>query len=254
VSSTFNVTLGSALAEAASREPSRRRRRRMRATSATIFAVAVLGAVGVVTLGDAPAASAHLEVTHHDGQINVIFDEVARLTPREVETELAAAGIRSSVRSVPVSPSRVGKVVGNGIPEGDASVVHIVTLEGQTWARGLEVPEGWPGRLRLLLGREAKVGEPYEVVAPANAPGEPLACKQIEGQTPDAVARLAEKRRLHVTWEMRAGAVAQRLDSSQLGPDVAVLRADMVAPGEVRIVVAPKAMALSPMERSNPGC
>jgi hypothetical protein len=66
---------------------------------------------------------------------------------------------------------------------------------------------------------------------------------------------MAEKRHLHVTWELRTGAGVQRVDVGQLGSDVKALRADMIAPNEVRVSVAtPAGAALSPIDRSNAGC
>jgi hypothetical protein len=138
----------------------RRRRRLVRvprrlvlAAAAAVLAVAVPLGAGLVGGRGGRA----LAISDRGGTITVRLLDAAA-DPAKVSRELRDAGVDAEVSSVPVPPGQAGTwVAAVGPPE----------LGGQLERAGavLRLPAATPGRIELVIGRPARRGERYAVVA-----------------------------------------------------------------------------------------
>jgi hypothetical protein len=217
----------------------RRRRRLVRVprrlvltAAAAVLAVAVPLGAGLVGGRGGRA----LAISDRGGTITVRLLDAAA-DPAKVSRELRDAGVDAEVSSVPVPPGQAGTwVAAVGPPE----------LGGQLERAGavLRLPAATPGRIELVIGRPARQGERYAVVA-----GELDATPELAGLRPgcllglDAavVGRQLVHRGLRVAWHVaystgpRSGVTEARTSA----PAGRVTEVGLERAGEARVVVSP---------------
>jgi hypothetical protein len=164
------------------------------AGAAVVLSWIVPGAFG---LGSRPAAAAPLDIKQR-GAFYIITVKDLLAAPERYEAQLRAHGLPLSLRVVPASPSVVGTIDGPFDPR-YAGLSHeriarradlISSIEGpgacatqNTCVIGLRVPVNYkviPSRQRgmsgITIGRAARPGERFQILAPLQALGEPLHC------------------------------------------------------------------------------
>jgi hypothetical protein len=177
----FLDALRTELVAAAARQVATRRRRRRTAVGGGAAALlASLVAVVALVLPTAVPASAGVVVRVRNGTITLTLEDLEH-RPDRIEAAARAAGLAVRVSAVPVGPSHVGRFVGQATSGGLPPELRTIDQDGETF-RGFALPEGWPGRLELLVGAPAGPGEAYAVLSDATAPGEPLACADLAGR------------------------------------------------------------------------
>jgi hypothetical protein len=185
------------------RRPIRRpiRRRLVVALAAGLAGAAVVLSwivPGTLGLGSRPAAAAPLDI-RQQGAFYIITVKNLLAAPRRYEAQLWAHGIPLSLRVVPASPSVVGTIDGpfdsryDGLTKEQIAerpdLVSSIERPGACAARhtcifGLRVPVNYKavpnpsyrGMSQITLGRAARPGERYQILAALQAPGEPLHC------------------------------------------------------------------------------
>jgi hypothetical protein len=154
-------------------------RSRRRPTGLLVAAAACVAAlvVGIALVDDDPAAAA-VDVTIDDTAITLRLrgDDV---DPDAVIEAAAEADLDVEVIELPVGTSHVGQFVSISNSELPPEM-RLLDEDGQGFS-GFKLPLGWPGQVRLALGREAMPGERYAAATDATAAGEPLECEPIVG-------------------------------------------------------------------------
>jgi hypothetical protein len=179
------------------------------AAAAVVLSWIVPGALG---LGSRPAAAAPLDI-RRQGAFYIITVKDLVAAPKRYEAQLRAHGIPLSLRVVPASPSVVGTIDGPFDPRYDGltrrqiaertDLVSSIERPGDCAARhtcviGLRVPVNYKvapnpayrEMSQITLGRAARPGEKYQILAPLQAPGEPLYCVAFIKKRVDRVLAL----------------------------------------------------------------
>jgi hypothetical protein len=159
---------------AATRRPPRRRREKLAVGAVLVAFVAGLVWVGVASISSSPPAAADIHVSHKDGRVTVRLTDLQN-TPDGIERATDKAGLDIEVKGVPAGPSQVGRFVGSFVDRGGADDLEYERKGGVSFI-AFSLPEHWPGKLTLYLGKAAKPGEFYQTSSDAYAKGEPLAC------------------------------------------------------------------------------
>ncbi len=171
------------LVAAAGREARRHRRRPLAAAIGA--ALAALSALALLVLPSNPAA-ADVVVRIRHGVIEVTLVDLEH-RPERIEAAARRAGLDVTVRAVPVGSSSVGRFVGQD-SSGPLPPELVRLHDGPAGFRGFALPEGWAGRLQLLVGRPAADDETWARYSDATAPGEALACRAVVGREAAVVA------------------------------------------------------------------
>lgn len=195
----FLAELRGQLLDAASRRDQGHRPRHARPMVLVAAAVALLGlGFGLLTLHDDRQAAADIDVSI-DGADFVVRLTTLEARPNGIVEEARDAGLNLRIREVPVGPSQVGKFVGT-YAERPADFRPIDESNGSY--TGFRISKDWPGALELLLGRAARGHESWYTASNALAPGEPLACEPLLGQTVGAASRAIDQDDFNVRWFM----------------------------------------------------
>lgn len=236
----------------------RARRRKVRWIGAVAAAAVAAVVVVVAPWGSSPAyAIRHLP----DGVIEVDWVKDLR-NGDDIARELRSFGIDVDVVVSPVSPSMVGQVVSTALPGREPGPV-----DGITWGDdGSEDVFTWQidpyvfeGPLRIELGVEAKVGEPYTVAGEVFEPGEVLGglhCVLGEPLRADRVAPYLDRLGLTAEWDV-VSAVPGRTDAFQektveAVPNGEVLWGYAVDSGTIRFSVRPDGVDPSGIDGPEP--
>ncbi|ETK31105.1 hypothetical protein [Microbispora sp. ATCC PTA-5024] len=165
------------------------------ALAAVVLAVtwALPGDSRSLGLGAGPAAA--LDVTTKGGYYLVTVEDMYA-DPARYQAQLRRLGLDITLELVPATPAMWGTAVGPG-PIGGG----ITTIEGtgdclrrDPCTIGLKVPRDFRGQATIRLARKARPGEKYVLIAPIDAPGEPLHCTGYAGKTVDEVRALLRVR------------------------------------------------------------
>ncbi|MFS8096751.1 hypothetical protein LFM09_06375 [Lentzea alba] len=195
----------------------------------------VAGAVLAVTNLSDPAPA--LAVSVQDGRVVVDLRD-PNASAAAMERELAAAGIDSQVRRVPVSPSLSGRWIGalllTGAPVVDQQHSANQHPEGRSRIV-LRLDES--SEVVLFLGSDGGDGR-YTISANAFGSGEPLHCSGIGGAETSQAARLLADRGLKVRWVVVPDGPAAVLTPTDSVPAGTVVGAEMESGGQVRVFVA----------------
>ncbi|MFI7691405.1 hypothetical protein ACIBQ6_20205 [Nonomuraea sp. NPDC049655] len=154
--------------------PARGRRRALLALPAALGALAASLAV-VVTLG--PASASALDVKDEGGYFVIeVKDMFAK--PEAYQQQLRDAGLDIKLRLLPSTPSNVGSVAPSTVEPDGIKVID--RQEGCETAGGcpisIKVRRDFKGSAELVLGREARPGEEYQIITGFDVPGEPMHC------------------------------------------------------------------------------
>jgi hypothetical protein len=173
------------------------------------FAAPLVAAVAAVTLavswvvpdtlgfGSRPAAAA-LDIKR-EGDFYVITVKDLFADPEHYQAQLRNRGLDVMLKVSPATPSMEGV----SMPwEGDGPSESIQAIEkpgdcfflARTCTIGFKIPVGYTGKASISLGRRARPGERYSVLAPIDAPGEPLYCVAYARKSVDEVRRLLNER------------------------------------------------------------
>ncbi|MEW9529099.1 hypothetical protein [Microbispora sp. NPDC049125] len=166
-----------------------------------IAAAAAALAVGWVLpaglTGIAPSSAAALDVAREGGDYVITVKDLYA-APQRYQEQLRGLGLDITLKVVPATPARVGTNM--AMPEVSDDQA-ITTIEGpgdclrrDSCTLGIKVPEGYHGKMTILLARKARPGENYQMIAPIDAPGEPLHCTGYTGKTVDEVRSLLQAR------------------------------------------------------------
>jgi hypothetical protein len=205
----FERALRDELVAAAHRGPRRHRRRVAAAIGAGAAAIA-----GVAALAWPSPATADIEVTHRNGQVEVRMVDL-ETSPRQLAQELADAGVDARVRGEPVGPSNVGRLVAVTIDGPDAGAVELVDFDSHDH-QAFRIPERFDGTLEIGVGRQARPGERWTSSSDAFALGEPLHCDDVRDRP------LAEVAPALAAYHVRVFPVVGGIWDQQveLGPEV----------------------------------
>lgn len=230
----FLDKLGDQLAHA--RVPPARKRR---LAAGAVLAVAIVAAsLAVQTMRPEPA-SAGVDVTRRNGQIEL------RLVDREtdadvIEDAIRRNGLRLQVEEVPVPDGLVGRFVTFAASTNLPPELRLLGTEGNQSFRGFTVPERFESSVTLYVGRPAKQDELYQVPVSAFERGEPLRCSGLfRARVGAALPKLSEDD-VQVRWQTYTDAGASReltprqvrqqpfvdyllADADSVGPDVVVV-------------------------------
>ncbi|MFI7419185.1 hypothetical protein [Nonomuraea sp. NPDC049684] len=141
---------------------------------------AALGALAaslavVATLG--PASAAALDVKEEGGYFVIEVKDVFA-KPEAYQQQLRDAGLDMKLRLLPSTPGSVGTVAPSTVEPDGIKVID--RQEGCESAGGcpisIKVRRGFKGSAELVLGREARPGEEYQIIGGFDSPGEPLHC------------------------------------------------------------------------------
>ncbi|MEU0566898.1 hypothetical protein ABZ297_16125 [Nonomuraea sp. NPDC005983] len=181
----------------------RDRRRRWFTVPVAVPVVAVLAAAAVVlgwvlpgALGIGPApASAALDIKR-EGDYYVITVKDLFADPDMYQSELEARGLDVKLKLVPTSASMAGRIFvinsANLLKEGEPASADgpVKTIDAPGPCHqfagcpvGLKVPVGYQQQAEIILGREARPGEKYEMPPGIGLPGEPLHCVDYVDKT-----------------------------------------------------------------------
>lgn len=227
----------------APRRPTIARRRRMRARSwklaASVGGVAAAATVVAIMLFAGSAAVGPTRAialgTTPNGDITVTVTDPF-VAQKELDQEIAAAGLNVEITLVPVSPSLVGTVVEISDPDNGPQIEALgrgpCVTGGGGCSIGIEIPRNFKGSGDATLGRPARPGEDYESTTSAFAPGEALHCSPIfNEQVSQALPWLADQ---HVTvwWGNTFPASGDDTHTPPAGSDY-IVDAQPVAQGQV---------------------
>lgn len=227
------------------REPSLSERVNHRPGSRAAIASVVTGAVAAVALlvmvglGSAGPAAAGVQITEEGEFFKVMLtDPLAN--PEAVGEALRDAGFNVTIHAVPVSPSKVGALVGfSGASQ--APDFELLSVDGVTFT-GFQVRGSADAPFDLYFGRSAAAGEDYEAGGSAFAPGEPFACVPIWGlRVDDALPIIAELQpEVRIRWQVlnENGTGMVEAEATEIG-DRYVTDALSVGPNEVVIYASP---------------
>jgi hypothetical protein len=166
-------------------EPSARRPRWRPLLALPIAAaVAAAGWSAMVVFGAVPASALDIK---EEGDHYLIEVKDLYANPKVYETQLKDAGVDISLRVAPVTPSFVGEIFTDtaGWNKGPFPYADkIKTIDrpencdfGRSCPIGLTIAKDFTGKADILLGREARPGEEYEVIGMLGARGEPMHCR-----------------------------------------------------------------------------
>ncbi|YCK33120.1 hypothetical protein ACNF49_03155 [Actinomadura sp. ATCC 39365] len=183
-------------AEPAPALPARRRRRTLLALPAAVGALAASLAV-VVTLG--PASASALDVKDEGGYFVIeVKDMFAK--PEVYQQQLRDAGLDIKLRLLPSTPSNVGSVAPSTVEPNGIEVVD--RQEGCETAGGcpisIKVSRDFKGSAEVILGREARPGEKYEITTGFDSLGEPMHCAPYHNRPVSEVRALLKARGVDV--------------------------------------------------------
>jgi hypothetical protein len=216
----------------------RRRRRRLPAPRRLALAAATAVLAVAVPLGAGLVGGRGgraLAISDQGGTITIRLLD-AGADPAKVSRELRDAGVDAEVSSVPVPPGQAGTWV---------AAVGPAELAGRLERAGavLRLPAATPGRVGLVIGRPARQGERYAVVA-----GE-LDAPELGGLRPGcllgldaAVAgRQLAHRGLRVAWHVAysTGPQSGVTEARASAPAGKVTEVGLERAGEARVVVSP---------------
>jgi hypothetical protein len=244
-----NVTSEHA-APAVSLEP-RRRPARPRLVFAAAAGLLIAGLVAATLVGqpgqDQPQALSFTELG--DKLVVRVVDPTA--DPARYNAEFKKMGLDITVRTIPVSPPKVGTIAGiTGRTESDFKPLHRLepgekcngTLNASDpgCQEGLELPKNYDGQALIDFGREAKSGEMYlHTSGTATAKGEMLAGMVIHNKSVAQVLPQIEARGAKVVSYLSGN--APNLDSRETAPGTWYVHgATAHAPGEVILFVGAK--------------
>jgi hypothetical protein len=176
----LRADLLAAAAERSGRPSKRRRSLQLASIGAAIIAIVV--AIVLVQVHGTKVASAGVDITIENGQIQVRLTDLEH-RPQVIEDAVRAAGIDLTVQDAPVGPSLVGKFVTNVSSAPIEALVQPVDVDHLGNFGGFAVPVDWKGHLDLVVGRPAVAGELYLRASDAFAVGEPLHCSALRTAT-----------------------------------------------------------------------
>lgn len=169
--------------------------------------------------------------------------------PGRYAKEFAARGMDIKLSLVPASPSVVGTVVMDDMPDGVEPISTekgCYTASGGACVYGMRIPRDFHGSGEIAFGRAARPGEPYASTNSAFAEGEALHCARILGLTVDQAVPVVRDHKVTVgEWhydEPRAGGQLYGMNTPDRGKipgNWYVTDADPLAPGQVSVSVAP---------------
>jgi hypothetical protein len=173
-----------------------------------------------------------------------------------------AVGLDISLELVPVSPSRVGRVVRMGFSGGSGPSLGIggrLEPKGCTVGEGdcaltVEVGRDFTGKGVLYLGRMAKPGERYQSHGPATVKGEMLAGVRVDERTVGEVRAEVDKRGLKAVYQIiepspdgNGYGVDADAQDQPIGDDWIVWEAESDQEGVVRLLVSEKRVPKNPV-------
>lgn len=233
-----------------------RRRRTWPQIAAAACVAALVAAVAVAGLLPGTSEPAYA-ITVEDGVVVVNWMRDLR-DGEQIGEDLRLYGIDATVRAVPASPSRVGRVLTvavNGLKAGEmpqgVSWGADGTDEVFTWSID---PSQFTEAIEIEIGVEPDPGDPYTAAESAFAPGEVLGglhCALGEPVTAAAVDKQLRRLDLDVRWfRVReaagsdAGDLADEVPASTR-PTGTVIDVQPIDAGTVRVTVAPPGAPLT---------
>ncbi|MEU5859807.1 hypothetical protein ABZ815_01435 [Nonomuraea sp. NPDC047529] len=172
--------------------PMRRRRRALLALGALAASSAV-----VLTLG--PASASALDVKDEGGYFVIEVKDVFA-KPEAYQEQLRDAGLDIKLRLLPSTPSNVGSVAPSTAEPDGIEVVD--RQEGCEFAGGcpisIKVRRDFKGPAEVVLGREARPGEEYEIITGFDSLGEPMHCAPFHNRPVGEVRALLKARGVDV--------------------------------------------------------
>ena len=190
-------SLRAELMNAARRRVGRRRRPERRLVLVVVaVAAVVIAIVAAVQLRTAPPAAAGVDVTVTGGQVMVRLTELEH-RPGVIEAAVRKAGLNVEVVAVPAGPSRVGEFMTVAATADLPPELRVIDGQASGSFGGFVLPQGWPGRLLLNVGRPAKGDENYVRFSDAYAKGEPLHCSGVYGLTASQTVARLPKGKVH---------------------------------------------------------
>ncbi|MEV4894861.1 hypothetical protein AB0K48_36315 [Nonomuraea sp. NPDC055795] len=185
-------------------------------------ALAAMGWSASALLSSEPASALAIKETA-DSYVIEVKDLYA--DSRVYERQLREAGLAISLKVVPATPSFVGEIrpdapdwKGGSFPHAD----QIKTIDrqgcdlglGRTCPIGITVAKDFTGTATLTLGREARPGEEYAIVAGLTDQGEPLHCTPFYNRRVNEVrASLAALRLSVKDYAVQNGSEVEEKDS-----------------------------------------
>jgi hypothetical protein len=246
---TENVTSEHA-APAVSLEP-RRRPARPRLVFAAAGSLLIAGVVAAALVSGPGQDQAQALAFTEQGDKLIVRVVDPKADPARYNAEFKKMGLDITVRTIPVSPPKVGTIAGiTGRTESDFKPLHRLepgekcngTLNASDpgCQEGLELPKNYDGQALIDFGRPAKPGEMYlHTSGSATAKGELLAGLVIHNKTVAQVRPQIEARGVKVVSYVSGN--APNLDSRETAPGTwYVYDATSHAPGEVVLFVGAK--------------
>ncbi|MFI9593495.1 hypothetical protein [Nonomuraea sp. NPDC052265] len=176
--------------------PARRRRRGLFALPAALGALAASMAV-FLALG--PASASALDIKDEGGYLVIeVKDMFAK--PEVYQQQLRDAGLDITLRLLPSTPSNVGSV--DPSTEEPDGIEVVDRQEGCESAGGcpisIKVRRDFKGSAEVVLGREARPGEEYEIITGFDSLGEPMHCAPYHNRPVSEVRALLKDRGVDV--------------------------------------------------------
>ncbi|MEU7855518.1 hypothetical protein [Nonomuraea sp. NPDC049141] len=175
-------------------------RTRWRPLLALPITAAVISAAWVIPSVLTPAPASALDIKE-EGDHYVIEVKDLNANPEVYESQLRGAGLDISLNVVPATPSFVGEI-NPGAHEPQDKIKTIDRPEQCNLHRscpiGITIAKDFAGSTMITLGREARPGEEYQIVAGLDSPGEPLHCVPFYNRPVSEVRALLKGRGLAV--------------------------------------------------------
>ncbi|MDF2706409.1 MAG: hypothetical protein K0R62_2061 [Nonomuraea muscovyensis] len=153
--------------------------------------------------GFGPGPAAALDIRQEDGYYVVEVKDLYA-DPDRYQEQLQAAGLDVTLRVIPSTPSFVGTIIPTS-PSEERQLDEIKTIDPPGDCDrlggcpiGMKIPVDFEGPAQITLGREARSGEQYEIVASFDVLGEPMHCVPYRGKTVAEVRELLAQRGLTV--------------------------------------------------------
>ncbi|MFD1540889.1 hypothetical protein [Nonomuraea guangzhouensis] len=175
-------------------------RRRWRPLLALPIAAAVISAAWAIPSVLTPAPASALDIKE-EGDHYVIEVKDLNANPKVYESQLRGAGLDISLDLVPATPSFVGEIdPGTSGPQDEIKTIDRPEQCGldRDCPIGITIAKDFAGSAMITLGREARPGEEYQIVAGLDSPGEPLHCVPFYNKPVSEVRALLKERGLGI--------------------------------------------------------
>ncbi|RSN01155.1 hypothetical protein DMB42_39890 [Nonomuraea sp. WAC 01424] len=174
------------------------RGRRRRGLIALPIAAGAIAASLAAFLALAPAAASALDIKEEDGYYLVEVKDVFA-DPEAYQRQLREAGLDITLRMLPAPPSQVGTFDPTASePDG----IEVIRQDGCERREGcpirMKVRRDFAGSAEIILGRQARPGEEYEINIGFDSPGEPMHCVPFHNSPVSEVRGLLKARGLDV--------------------------------------------------------